>query len=315
MPDTSILKTTNIIVSAFMSNINTRIDRSLDKYIHFGHKLIQLAIPKIIFLEKHIIDTYFPTPTQKSDLLFIPALDRAFEYIIHNKHTIFILFDTSDMYFHNLPVPNFHVDSANQNKDTLAYMFLQNYKPEWLRIAILFLEEFALNALEHCAIFGKRDGFIENRSIPPVLGDSTIFPENNQYLWVDFGIRHMFSSDNELIDEFNHFNTNVSNRFLAACAIHHPMDRVRFASCWPEDTEILDIETRVQWIFAGSVFGGFRNPLLRFADLAKQECLDLITQKGHIMWEVNVWILILRKYPELFDLYHCDHNCSIIAAY
>ena len=41
----------------------------------------------------------------------------------------------------------------------------------------------------------------------------------------------------------------------------------------------------------------------------------IIQEKKHIMWEVNIWYLIYREFPEIFDFYLCDHNISILKNY
>jgi len=71
----------------------------------------------------------------------------------------------------------------------------------------------------------------------------------------------------------------------------------------------------VAWFFAGSIVGGNSETLLKFADIMKEFCMNIIKEKNHIMWEVNIWYLIYKEYPEIFDFYPCDHNASILQNY
>ena len=42
------------IVSAFISNVNDRTDRNIDKYYEFGKLLLKSTTPKIIFLDNEM---------------------------------------------------------------------------------------------------------------------------------------------------------------------------------------------------------------------------------------------------------------------
>ena len=44
-------------------------------------------------------------------------------------------------------------------------------------------------------------------------------------------------------------------------------------------------------------------------------CYLVVHPRGTLMWEVNVWYLIYKEHPELFDCYYCDHNDSLIDCY
>jgi hypothetical protein len=48
------------IVSAFLTNVNRREDRSIQKYVDFGKQLLALdKIPKIVFLERAVYFAHF----------------------------------------------------------------------------------------------------------------------------------------------------------------------------------------------------------------------------------------------------------------
>ena len=69
------------------------------------------------------------------------------------------------------------------------------------------------------------------------------------------------------------------------------------------------------WCFAGSVFGGDIKSLLIFSEKTKEMCIKIIQKKNTIMWEVNIWYLVYKELPDLFDYYSCDHNSSLIDNY
>ena len=128
--------------------------------------------------------------------------------------------------------------------------------------------------------------------------------KTDQFVWVDFGIRHVFNfSDDEYRSKIESFNYKL-------------YDNVRIASIWDLNTHSSqDYYTTIMWYFAGGVFGGSKDKLLLFAEIMRNRCLDIIENKGTLMWEVNVWYLIYKENIGLFDTYYCDHNNSIIDNY
>lgn len=123
------------------------------------------------------------------------------------------------------------------------------------------------------------------------------------FTWIDFGIYHMIKNDEILKESVGILATKL-----------YPS--VRIASCVdPREPCNVDIYHQVVWFFAGSIVGGNSETLLKFADIMKEFCINIIKEKNHIMWEVNIWYLIYKEYPEIFDFYPCDHNASILQNY
>lgn len=128
--------------------------------------------------------------------------------------------------------------------------------------------------------------------------------QTENYTWIDFGIYHMIKNDQLLKESIE---TLVTTK-------QYPL--VRIASCIdPREPCYSDIYHQVVWFFAGSVVGGNSESLIKFADIMKEFCIKIIQEKKHIMWEVNIWYLIYREFPEIFDFYLCDHNISILKNY
>ena len=124
--------------------------------------------------------------------------------------------------------------------------------------------------------------------------------KDTQYIWVDFAIFHMLQMDSAV------FKQTINKQY----------DNVRIASCWnPTQTYTNNIYKNIVWYFAGSVFGGHKDKLLIFADLMKKKCLEIILNKHHLMWEVNIWYLIYKENVDLFNYYLCNHDNSILINY
>ena len=300
----------NIIVSAFISKINQRQDRDLSKYIEYGRKLIHVPLPKLIFVEKEILETYHLLKKGDYTILSLPITDSPKEskldvseiqYIVDKEtQTVYLLFDKSWMYLYAYKdeITDFHLKTSNPTKDTLEYMFVQCYKTEWMRLAVLWLKQWNQMGVSNCWI-----GDIEDVS--------------HQFIWMDFGLYHMCdrpdAGEEMFYRCFREMNTRICDRYLVACQNGFTFHTVYFASCWPPASDYyLDIYRQIHWLFAGSVFAGFAEPLLDLAQKMRLECIGLIKEKKHLMWEINVWILIYRKYSHLFDFYRCNHDPSMI---
>jgi hypothetical protein len=200
-----------------------------------------------------------------------------------NENTCIVPMDKSDVYMYQYidKITNFQLRQHNPTKDTIEYILLQCNKTEFIREAI------------------ERNPF-----------------QTEQFIWVDFGIYHMFEGN----DETYYF-------CLESCC-SKIYENVRMPSLWNvydtvfynyNDVKI-DIYMDVAWYFSGSVFGGKKDKLLRFSDLAKEKYVKIIEERGHIMWEINVWHLIWQDLKEkgeesLLDLYYGDHNYGILYYY
>ena len=90
-------------------------------------------------------------------------------------------------------------------------------------------------------------------------------------------------------------------------------DYVRIANIWDLELQYdVNIHTQICWYFAGGVFSGNKQSLIEFADIMKQETLTYIQLHNALVWEVNIWYMIYKQYPELFSPYKCNHDNSIV---
>lgn len=171
--------------------------------------------------------------------------------------------------FTNRSLCNFHVNSSYPEKDTIEYMYTNCNKTEWIREAI------------------RVDPF-----------------SSNNFIWVDFGIRHFCkSSDVDFVAMLNSLATKS-------------YENVRIANIWDLNHKLNgNIFQDIKWYFAGSVFGGNKTKLIAFADFMREKCEVIMQSLQTITWEINIWYLIYLEYKDLFEPYTCNHNDSILLNY
>lgn len=132
--------------------------------------------------------------------------------------------------------------------------------------------------------------------------------QSSQFVWVDFGINHVFKDRTD--DEFTSAILELREKNF---------ENVRIANIW--DSSLYDMNFSlnqykdVLWFFAGGVFGGNSEALIKFSDLTKQQCIKVIEENHTLMWEVNIWFQVYLENKELFSLYNCNHNPSILENY
>jgi uncharacterized protein YneR len=123
----------------------------------------------------------------------------------------------------------------------------------------------------------------------------------SQFVWIDFGIWHMIRDDQVFTD----FCMKISQSFN---------NRVRIA-CGNSQSDLTNLHKTISWFFLGSIFGGDRDSLLKFANSVKNKCIETIQKYGTIMWEINVWQMVYADDPSLFLCYGANHDASILQNY
>lgn len=63
------------------------------------------------------------------------------------------------------------------------------------------------------------------------------------------------------------------------------------------------------------IFGDDKSTLLLFCNMMKELCIEIVQNENRIYWEVNVWYLIYRDFPEWFSIYNSNHDESILSKY
>ena len=305
------------IVTAFMTQINARGDRPVQKYIDLGKSLLALHIPQIVFIERYIYDTYLRVEYRHLGLgledgcrvRFLAYGGRAYEYIVLG-HLTFVFFERNDMYLEEYRemATEFALNTSHPAKDTLDYMFVQCHKTEWVAMAT-------------CLDSDNGDGI---------------------YAWLDFGLRHMYPSSiafevavygfrDRMIRGLRYSRTKrssdddrsfVGELSVDSVYVRTPEKRsteedlsskIIAPSCWDANrTYSYDVYRDIFWVFSGSAFCGKPNTLLEFARLTKSKCIEILSVRRRLMWEVNVWYLVYCDCPSLFSLFYGNHNATIL---
>lgn len=145
----------------------------------------------------------------------------------------------------------------NPAKNTLAYHCVQHQKTEWL-----------LAAVEK-------------------------YPDDDVYVWVDYGIFHQPGISNEAI--FN-FMERVKD------------DAIYAPGCWDKPA-VVESATPC-WRFCGSVLAVPRKfvPMLHFACM--RTAMKHIRQTNNVEWEINTWARVEKKDKLPWRWYPADHNVS-----
>lgn len=131
------------IVSAFISNINFRANRDLNKYCEFGKLIFKSKTPKVIFLDEIMYN-----------------LIKEEDYDASNS--VIIKFEKDDLFLNEYAdlITNFDINTTSKEKDTVQYMFTQCNKTDWVRKAIelnpfytdnFMWIDFGIKHMNHCS--------------------------------------------------------------------------------------------------------------------------------------------------------------------
>lgn len=282
------------IVSGFISNINQREDRNITKYLNFGIELMSVEIPMTIFIESsvfhsHIMPSLKMQKNSEGEFVYrvkggtLDGMQHSFSYQMFG-HITFVFFHQSDLFlWSSRGIANkFHLNTGNPKKDTLEYMMVQCQKSEWMEISAQLSKQVYLSELHQ-----------------------------KEYVWIDFGAFHMFHGKIDVFQtELYKMRSRINRRILGNNR------RMTFARCWdPNHAYYGDIYKDVNWLFAGSVFGGNAETIQRFALKMREKCFQILRERNTLMWEINIWVLLYRESPDMFALYPSDHSDIIFRGY
>ncbi len=238
-------------------------------FISNGNQRTDRTTKDYVLLSQHLLKCDIPK------VIFIEPFIYDFYFRINDEHgmypqTRFVFIDRDSIFLHQYRKQIIYPAGSGE-KDTLDYFMIICNKTEWVRQAI------ELN-----------------------------FFETDQYVWVDFGLFHIYSDEEKFRNSLN---------FL----VKKTYENIRIGGIWnleitPESRH-LDIYRTVAWYFCGGVFGGAKDKLILFNELVQKKCKEIIFLKHALMWEVNIWYLVYLDNKELFDFYSCGHNCSILNNY
>lgn len=266
------------LVSAFVSNINSRDDMNIQKYYHNGRLFLKSTAPKVVFLDEPMLELIGEDYDKTTTLLI--KINREDNYLYQYKHLI----------------TKFTLNADTTKKDTLDYMFSMCNKTEWLKTAIdlnhfntdnFTWVDFGIRYICHCTddeFIQKLDN-LQNKVYQELrlgkIWDLNRISKRTDEIYV-FG-------DVEHFQNYDHFKDNTEWAF--------------------------NIYETIAWAFAGGIIGGSKDKLLLFADKMRTKCIEIIHTRNTIMWETNIWYLIYVDNKELFNPYPGDHNNSLLDNY
>ena len=265
------------IVSAFVSNINSKKDMDIFKYYQNGKLLLKSSVPKIIFLDEPMLN------------LVGEDYDKS--------NTVLIKINKEDNYLYSYIelLTNFNLKTDNTQKDTLDYIFTMCNKTEWMKNAILLNNfntenfiwiDFGIRYIFKCSDneFIKKINNLHNKMYNKIrVGKIWNIDEIYRYSEDEFTLK-----DPIILQRYN-----------------IPLN----------PGYIYNMYKTITWAFAGGIIGGDKDKILLFAEKMKDKCIEIILKKNTLMWETNIWHLIYIDNKELFDAYLCDHNNTLIDNY
>lgn len=224
--------------------------KSQDEYLQLGQQLLDLSIPKIVFLDSSIID----------------------QFQINCDHTEAVKtnFEDLHLYQHLEHIQNQCTHSSpNPVKDTKNYLMIIAEKTFWIERAI------------------------------------ELYPDAEHLFWIDLGILHIMPDKPTALSKISHIPAKLK-----------VTEKILIPGCWnPKDVTLTDLQIlfcdNPLWYFCGGFFGGTPKQLLQFHHFVKEK-LQIMLSLNRLVFEVNIWLMIYRDHPELFDWYPADHNLSMI---
>lgn len=200
---------------------------------------------------------------------------------ISYEYNYIIPYKLTDIYLYQYvnQLKNVSVCSSNPQKDTIEYFMVQCHKTEWIRQAIELNRYNSVN-----------------------------------YMWIDFGIYQFIDKLNLSTEEkFNQFSNSLYQ------IEYQKTDLIRMPQMWNLKATCNNfhdyMKKHICWYFGGSLFGGNKDNLIKFAQSTKQQCLKMIIDESWLVWELNIWYLVYQETPQLFETYWAKHDLSIFEKY
>lgn len=126
------------------------------------------------------------------------------------------------------------------------------------------------------------------------INDALSIAKTDKLAWIDFGINKILKHSDDAFNRLQFVQLNDKQILIPGCY---------------EDCRPVNINS-VHWRFCGGLFFGTKNAIIKFIELSNKVLLSL---KGRLTWEVNVWALVEQENPALFKWYKADHNDSIVS--
>lgn len=129
-------------------------------------------------------------------------------------------------------------------------------------------------------------------------------PFNTEYFsWIDFSIGHIFR------------NPDTYTQISRLDSLYFFKDVLVIPGCGSQVLhESKTANDEIVWRFAGGLFLGHKDVLLRFSDSAINHITKFLDVSGHMLWEVNYWAWLEAKgyLPEVL-WYYTMHSDDIVS--
>jgi hypothetical protein len=123
-----------------------------------------------------------------------------------------------------------------------------------------------------------------------------------QYAWVDFNIFHVIKNIEEASFNFR----KLAYRTLA------PGKNIVIPGCWNAGMVQEKLWASINWRFCGTFHMGTREGVLAMQEHIESNLLPMLTRRGGITWEVNLWSEMENTTDWRPCWYKADHNDSLI---
>lgn len=122
------------------------------------------------------------------------------------------------------------------------------------------------------------------------------------FAWIDFGIFHIMKDNFTLYQETLKRISKYSNR----------NNKIRIPGCiQPQSSEYNMVVNVPCWVFCGGFFYGTAESIEEFHNLCHKK-LEILINDNIFTWEINLWYLVYKDNPELFDWYLANHNAFML---
>lgn len=133
------------------------------------------------------------------------------------------------------------------------------------------------------------------------------------FAWIDFGIRKIYKSDEEMISCLYNINTKEHIDCI-------PRDTLLMPGCWPVNANDFGEFNHIMWYCCGGFFIGYKEEVLKFANHVNADTIYILEVEKKLTFEVNVWFRLLRIIAQNMDfvipskkikIYYADHNATL----
>ena len=180
----------------------------------------------------------------------------------------------------------------------LEDMYLYKYRNQLPNFDQLITDNKEKDSIDHLMIFNQKMDWMKKAI------DCNHY-KTNQFIWIDFGINHVIDNKSLLQSHLLKMNNKI-------------YDNIRIPFILDFDKVIFEtIDYSVDWEFAGGIFGGNKDKLLKFCDMSMNQCVKIIKKYGILLWEVNIWTSLLhnKEFKSLLDTYKSNHNYTMLTKY